>query len=89
MGACIGRVLELTIERWRDGPDVDWSRLTFWGFIDKDSDRYKVANCTQAQPFLCGLVRVPHGKIISVSLLSVELRKRQSKTTQRSLLNER
>ena len=37
----------------------------------KDSDRYKVANCTQAQPFVCGLAYVPHGKIISVSVLRV------------------
>ena len=37
----------------------------------KDSDRYKVANYTQAQPVVCGLVRVAHDKVISVSVLSV------------------
>ena len=45
-------------------------RALYGGDFDaKDSDRYKVANCTQAQPFVCGLVRVPHGKIIFVTLL--------------------
>ena len=36
----------------------------------KDSDRYKVANCTQAQPVVGGLARVAHGKVISVSVLT-------------------
>ena len=35
----------------------------------KDSDRYKVANCTQPQPFVCGSGRMAHGKVISVSVL--------------------
>ena len=35
-----------------------------------DRDRYKVANCTQAQPVFCGLARLSHGKVISVSALT-------------------
>ena len=35
----------------------------------KDSDRYKVANCIQAQPVFYGFARVAHGKVISVSVL--------------------
>ena len=36
----------------------------------KDSDRYKVANCTHAQPVFYGFPRFAHGKVISVSVLS-------------------
>ena len=36
-----------------------------WG-----SDRYKVANCTQAQPVDCRSARVAHGKVIPVSVLT-------------------
>ena len=42
----------------RDGEDV------------KGSDRYKVANCIQAQPVFYGFARLAHGKVISVSVLS-------------------
>ena len=36
----------------------------------KDSGRYKVANCTQAQPVFYGFAGLPDGKVILVSVLS-------------------
>ena len=36
----------------------------------KDSARYKVANCIQAQPVFSGFARLAHGKVIFVSVLS-------------------
>ena len=36
----------------------------------KDSDRYKVAKCIQAEPVFCGFGRSAHSKVISVSVLS-------------------
>ena len=38
--------------------------------IRKDSDRYKVAKCIQAEPVFCGFGRSAHSKVISVSVLS-------------------
>ena len=35
----------------------------------KDSGRYKVANCTQAQPVFYGFAGLPDGKVILVSVL--------------------
>ena len=35
----------------------------------KDSDRYKVAKCIQAEPVFCGFGRSAHSKVISVSVL--------------------
>ena len=35
----------------------------------KDSDRYKVATCTQVRPVFCGSARQAHGKVIAVSIL--------------------
>ena len=35
----------------------------------KDSDRYKVANCIQAQPVFLRFARLAHGKVICVSVL--------------------
>ena len=35
----------------------------------KDSGRYKVANCIQAQSVFYGFARWAHGKVISVSVL--------------------
>ena len=35
-----------------------------------DSGRYKVANCTQAQPVFYGFAGLPDGKVILVSVLS-------------------
>ena len=40
----------------------------------KDSGRYKVANCTQAQPVFYGFAGLPDGKVILVSVLSVARR---------------
>ena len=37
----------------------------------KDSGRYKVANCTQAQPVFYGFAGLPDGKVILVSVLSL------------------
>ena len=37
----------------------------------KDSGRYKVANCTQAQPVFYGFAGLPDGKVILVSVLTV------------------
>ena len=37
----------------------------------QDSGRYKVANCTQAQPVFYGFAGLPDGKVILVSVLSV------------------
>ena len=37
----------------------------------KDGDRYKVANCIQAQPVFYGFARLAHGKVISVGVLRV------------------
>ena len=37
----------------------------------KDSGRYKVANCTQAQPVFYGFAGLPDGKVILVSVLRV------------------
>ena len=36
----------------------------------KDSDRYKVAKCIQAEPVFCGFGRSAHSKVISVSVLT-------------------
>ena len=36
----------------------------------KDSARYKVANCIQAQPVFSGFARLAHGKVIFVSVLT-------------------
>ena len=40
------------------------------GAGSKDSDRYKVAKCIQAEPVFCGFGRSAHSKVISVSVLS-------------------
>ena len=40
------------------------------GFDTKDSGRYKVANCTQAQPVFYGFAGLPDGKVILVSVLT-------------------
>ena len=37
----------------------------------KDSDRYKVAKCIQAEPVFCGFGRSAHSKVISVSVLTL------------------
>ena len=37
----------------------------------KASDRYKVANCVQAQPDFYGFRRLAHGKVISVTVLRI------------------
>ena len=37
----------------------------------RTGDRYKVANCIQAQPVFYGFARLAHGKVISVGVLSV------------------
>ena len=37
--------------------------------VSKDSGRYKVANCTQAQPVFYGFAGLPDGKVILVSVL--------------------
>ena len=37
----------------------------------KDSGRYKVANCTQAQPVFYGFAGLPDGKVILVSVLTL------------------
>ena len=39
----------------------------------KDSGRYKVANCTQAQPVFYGFAGLPDGKVILVSVLRVRM----------------
>ena len=39
----------------------------------KDSGRYKVANCTQAQPVFYGFAGLPDGKVILVSVLTVAI----------------
>ena len=39
----------------------------------QDSDRYKVANCTQTQPAFYGFLRLARGKVISVTVLTVAL----------------
>ena len=41
------------------------------GLASKGSVRYKVANCTRAQPVFHRFGRLAHGKVISVSVLSV------------------
>ena len=38
--------------------------------LAKDSDRYKVARCIQAEPVFCGFGRSAHSKVISVSVLA-------------------
>ena len=40
----------------------------------KDSARYKVANCIQAQPVFSGFARLAHGKVIFVSVLRAQLK---------------
>ena len=40
------------------------------GGESKDSGRYKVANCTQAQPVFYGFAGLPDGKVILVSVLT-------------------
>ena len=54
----------------------------------KDSDRYKVANCTQAQPVFCGMARSARGKVILVSVLSVGFRPLPQTTRNRIHLNQ-
>ena len=45
----------------------------------KDSDRYKVAKCIQAEPVFCGFGRSAHSKVISVSVLTrLVLRRRMT-----------
>ena len=41
------------------------------GQSSKDSGRYKVANCTQAQPVFYGFAGLPDGKVILVSVLTL------------------
>ena len=42
-------------------------------FVSKDSGRYKVANCTQAQPVFYGFAGLPDGKVILVSVLNTAI----------------
>ncbi len=60
----------------------------------KDSDRYKVAKCIQAEPAFCGFGRSAHSKVISVSVLSMAAITRraddkQATATSAGLLAER
>ena len=41
----------------------------YWYKLRRDSDRYKVAKCIQAEPVFCGFGRSAHSKVISVSVL--------------------
>ena len=51
-------------------PAEDWRLFTAHVEIHaKDSDRYKVAKCIQAEPVFCGFGRSAHSKVISVSVL--------------------
>ena len=46
----------------------------------QDSGRYKVANCTQAQPVFYGFAGLPDGKVILVSVPSFSSRSRSHVT---------
>ena len=58
--------LQLCISRLTDPPQSGTSK----NLTVKDSARYKVANCIQAQPVFSGFARLAHGKVIFVSVLS-------------------